>query len=482
MNHRIVLSTTGTVLYIEAAMMIIPLLIALGFNESRQALAFLTVILIATALGFLLRRVFPPQRPDIFSKEGFVIVAMAWLALSLVGALPFTISGAIPRYIDALFETVSGFTTTGATLLTDVEALSYSIQFWRCFTHWIGGMGILVFVTIISAKAPDRTMHILRAEMPGPTMDKIVPRVRDGVKILYLIYIVLTLLEFGAFLLAGMPIYDAIIHAMSTAGTGGFGMLNSSMAGYSPLCQWIVAFFMVLFAINFSLFFLIIMGQWRTALRSHELLCFLSIIVVASGIIAFNIAPMYDSAGEAIRHSFFQVSAIISTTGFATADFTLWPALSQGIIFVLMFFGGCSGSTAGGLKISRIILLAQSIRREMQHVLHPRSTRVVRFENKKVDETIISSCNTYFTLYIVCIAVIFLLICWEPFGLTTNLSAAITCFNNVGPGFGIISPSGNYSAFSPFSKLVLSGAMLLGRLEIYPLLIAMTPTAWAKRR
>lgn len=258
-------------------------------------------------------------------------------------------------------------------------------------------------------------------------------------------------------------------------------MLNSSMAGYAPVCQWIVAFFMVLFAINFNLFFLIIMGQWRTALRSHELICFLSIIVVASGIIAFNIAPMYG-AGDAVRHSFFQVAAIISTTGFATADYTTWPALSQGIIFVLLFLGGCSGSTAGGLKISRVMLLAQSIRREMQHVLHPRSTRVVRFENKKVDEAVINSCNTYFTLYIVCIAVIFLLICWEPFGLTTNLSAAITCFNNVGPGFGIISPSGNYSAFSPFSKLVLSGAMLLGRLEIYPLLVAITPTAWAKRR
>ncbi|MFR7790257.1 MAG: TrkH family potassium uptake protein [Angelakisella sp.] len=481
MNHRIVLSTTGTVLYIEAAMMLIPLLIAMGFKEHKQALAFLAAILIATGVGFLLRRVAPPQRQDIFSKEGFVIVAMAWLALSLVGALPFTISGAIPHYIDALFETVSGFTTTGATLLQDVEALSYSMQFWRCFTHWIGGMGILVFVTIISAKAPDRTMHILRAEMPGPTMDKIVPKARDGVKILYLIYIVLTLLEFAAFLLADMPIYDAIIHAMSTAGTGGFGMLNSSMAGYAPVCQWIVAFFMVLFAINFNLFFLIIMGQWRTALRSHELLCFLSIIVVASGIIAFNIAPMYG-AGDAVRHSFFQVAAIISTTGFATADYTTWPGLSQGIIFVLLFLGGCSGSTAGGLKISRVMLLAQSIRREMQHVLHPRSTRVVRFENKKVDEAVINSCNTYFTLYIVCIAVIFLLICWEPFGLTTNLSAAITCFNNVGPGFGIISPSGNYSAFSPFSKLVLSGAMLLGRLEIYPLLVAITPTAWAKRR
>ena len=250
MNHRIVLSTTGTVLYIEAAMMLIPLLIAMGFKEHKQALAFLAAILIATGVGFLLRRVAPPQRQDIFSKEGFVIVAMAWLALSLVGALPFTISGAIPHYIDALFETVSGFTTTGATLLQDVEALSYSMQFWRCFTHWIGGMGILVFVTIISAKAPDRTMHILRAEMPGPTMDKIVPKARDGVKILYLIYIVLTLLEFAAFLLADMPIYDAIIHAMSTAGTGGFGMLNSSMAGYAPVCQWIVAFFMVLFAIN----------------------------------------------------------------------------------------------------------------------------------------------------------------------------------------------------------------------------------------
>ena len=481
MNHRIVFSTTGMVMYIEAAMMLVPLLIAVGFREYSQALAFLATILVAALGGFFLRLIAPPQRQDIFSKEGFVIVAMAWIALSLVGALPFVLCGAIPSYVDALFETVSGFTTTGATLLSDVEALSYSIQFWRCFTHWIGGMGILVFVTIISSKAPDRTMHILRAEMPGPTMDKIVPKVRDGVKILYLIYIILTLLEFGAFLLAGMPVYDAIIHAMSTAGTGGFGMLNSSMAGYSPLCQWIVAFFMVLFAINFNLFFLVIMGRWRTALRSHELWCFISIILVATGIIACNIAPLYG-AKDAIRHSFFQVSAIISTTGFASADYGLWPALSQGVIFVLLFLGGCSGSTAGGLKISRVMLLAQSIRREMQHVLHPRSTRVVRFENKKVDETVISSCNTYFTLYAVCITVIFLLICWEPLGLPTTLSAAITCFNNVGPGFGLISPSGNYSVFSPFSKLVLSGAMLLGRLEIYPLLIALTPTAWTKRR
>ena len=478
MNTRMIGFLLGRILMVEAGLLALPLLTALLYGE--PLMPWLATMLVLAAIGgaLSLRK---PERTALYAKDGFAAVALVWLLMSAFGALPFVLSGDIPNYIDAFFETVSGFTTTGATLLQDVEALSYSMQFWRCFTHWIGGMGILVFVTIISAKAPDRTMHILRAEMPGPTMDKIVPKARDGVKILYLIYIVLTLLEFAAFLLAGMPIYDAIIHAMSTAGTGGFGMLNSSMAGYAPVYQWIVAFFMVLFAINFNLFFLIIMGQWRTALRSHELICFLSIIVVASGIIAFNIAPMYG-AGDAVRHSFFQVAAIISTTGFATADYTTWPGLSQGILFVLLFLGGCSGSTAGGLKISRVMLLAQSIRREMQHVLHPRSTRVVRFENKKVDEAVINSCNTYFTLYIVCIAVIFLLICCEPFGLTTNLSAAITCFNNVGPGFGLISPSGNYSAFSPFSKLVLSGAMLLGRLEIYPLLIALTPTAWAKRR
>ena len=480
MNKRAIIYVLGAVLLIGAALMLLPLLVALIYHEV-SGWYFLWVMLGAAVLGALALRLGGGKRAVMYAKEGLIAVALSWIVLSLVGALPFTLSGQIPFYLDAVFEMISGFTTTGSSILPAVEELDKCMLFWRSFSHWIGGMGILVFVTIISAKAPDRTMHILRAEMPGPTMDKIVPKARDGVKILYLIYIVLTLLEFAAFLLAGMPIYDAIIHAMSTAGTGGFGMLNSSMAGYAPVYQWIVAFFMVLFAINFNLFFLIIMGQWRTALRSHELICFLSIIVVASGIIAFNIAPMYG-AGDAVRHSFFQVAAIISTTGFATADYTTWPGLSQGIIFVLLFLGGCSGSTAGGLKISRVMLLAQSIRREMQHVLHPRSTRVVRFENKKVDEAVINSCNTYFTLYIVCIAVIFLLICWEPFGLTTNLSAAITCFNNVGPGFGIISPSGNYSAFSPFSKLVLSGAMLLGRLEIYPLLIAITPTAWAKRR
>lgn len=355
------------------------------------------------------------------------------------------------------------------------------MQFWRCFTHWIGGMGILVFVTIISAKAPDRTMHILRAEMPGPTMDKIVPKARDGVKILYLIYIVLTLLEFAAFLLADMPIYDAIIHAMSTAGTGGFGMLNSSMAGYAPVCQWIVAFFMVLFAINFNLFFLIIMGQWRTALRSHELLCFLSIIVVASGIIAFNIAPMYGRGRccpsllfSGSRHHFhyrFRYRGLHHMARSQSGNHLCAPVPWRLLRFHGRRFENQPRHAVGTVHPPGDAACAA-----------PRSTRVVRFENKKVDEAVISSCNTYFTLYIVCIAVIFLLICWEPFGLTTNLSAAITCFNNVGPGFGIISPSGNYSAFSPFSKLVLSGAMLLGRLEIYPLLVAITPTAWAKRR
>ena len=482
MNYRIVFSTTGMVLYIEAGMLVLPTLIALGYREGGHAVAFLIAIGVALLGGFLLRRLCKPLRPDIFSKEGFVIVALAWLALSLVGALPFYLSGTIPRYIDAFFETVSGFTTTGATLLTDVEVLSHSMHFWRCFTHWIGGMGILVFVTVVSAKAPDRTMHILRAEMPGPTMDKIVPRVRDGVKILYLIYTVLTLLEFIALLLAGMSLYDAIVHAMSTAGTGGFGLLNNSMAGYPVACQWVVGFFMVFFGINFNLFFLMAIGRFRTALRSHELLCFLSIVVVASGVIAFNIAPVYGSAEESARHTFFQTASILSTTGFSTVDFTAWPALSQGILFVLMFLGGCSGSTAGGLKISRVMMLFQSIRRELQHVLHPRSTSVVRIENKKVDDAVISSCNTYFSLYIISIAVIFLLICREPFGLETNLTAAISCFNNVGPGFGMISPSGNYAAFSPLSKIVLSGAMLLGRLEIYPLLITLTPTAWAKRR
>ena len=479
MNSKMVFFTMGRVVLLEAALLVLPMAVSLLYGE-KCALSFALTILVALAVGFLLTKLCRGEHGSSSIKDGFMIVALTWIMLSAIGALPFVFSREIPLYVDAFFETVSGFTTTGATILPDVEALSRGMLFWRSFTHWIGGMGILVFVVML-LKTPDRSINILKAEMPGPTMDKIVPKARDGVKILYLIYIVLTLLEFAAFLLADMPSYDAIIHAMSTAGTGGFGMLNSSMAGYAPVCQWIVAFFMVLFAINFNLFFLIIMGQWRTALRSHELLCFLSIIVVASGIIAFNIAPMYG-AGDAVRHSFFQVAAIISTTGFATADYTTWPGLSQGIIFVLLFLGGCSGSTAGGLKISRVMLLAQSIRREMQHVLHPRSTRVVRFENKKVDEAVISSCNTYFTLYIVCIAVIFLLICWEPFGLTTNLSAAITCFNNVGPGFGIISPSGNYSAFSPFSKLVLSGAMLLGRLEIYPLLVAITPTAWAKRR
>ena len=480
MNHRIVLSTTGTVLYIEAAMMLIPLLIAMGFKEHKQALAFLAAILIATGVGFLLRRVAPPQRQDIFSKEGFVIVAMAWLALSLVGALPFTISGAIPHYIDALFETVSGFTTTGATLLQDVEALSYSMQFWRCFTHWIGGMGILVFVTIISAKAPDRTMHILRAEMPGPTMDKIVPKARDGVKILYLIYIVLTLLEFAAFLLAGMPIYDAIIHAMSTAGTGGFGIKNDSIAGYSTYCQVIITIFMILFGINFNAYFLILIRKFRQAWESEEVRAYLLIIAAATLAITFNVRGYFSSFAQAFQQTIFQVASIITTTGYATTNFDLWPEFSRTILVLLMFVGACAGSTGGGIKVSRILILLKTVKKELIQLLHPRSVRRIQIDGKAIEHEVVRSTNVYMGVYIFIFAFSMLLIALNNFDLITNFSAVAATLNNIGPGLSLVGPIGNFSMFSDFSKLVLIFDMLAGRLELFPLLLLFVPNTWKR--
>lgn len=481
MNRKMVFYMIGQMIKLEAALLVLPLLVSLIYREHETALSFLITIGIALVLGFALTLIFRTKNRVIYAKEGFVIVALTWLALSAVGCLPFIISGEIPSFFDAFFETVSGFTTTGASVVIDVESMSHGILFWRSFTHWIGGMGVLVFIMAIIPTVTDRSIHILRAEMPGPIVGKLVPKTKDTAKILYLIYIIMAAVEIVLLLIGGMPLFESTVHAFGTAGTGGFGIKADSIAGYSPYLQWVITIFMLLFGVNFNLYYLALIRHFHSIFKSRELWCYIGIFAAACFAITIDIYPMYQNFSESLRLAAFQTSSILTTTGFATADFNLWPGFSKAILFLLMFIGGCAGSTAGGLKVSRVILLFKIVRKELLHILHPRSVAVIKFEGKKVDNPTLNSVSTYFVLYIFGILGIFLILCLEPFDLETNLSATVSCFNNVGPGLSLVGPASNYSAYSPLSKLMLSFAMLLGRLEIFPLWFTLTPSTWSKK-
>ncbi len=481
MNRKMVFYMIGQMIKLEAALLVLPLLVSLIYREHETALSFLITIGIALVLGFALTLIFRTKNRVIYAKEGFVIVALTWLALSAVGCLPFIISGEIPSFFDAFFETVSGFTTTGASVVIDVESMSHGILFWRSFTHWIGGMGVLVFIMAIIPTVTDRSIHILRAEMPGPIVGKLVPKTKDTAKILYFIYIIMTAVEIVLLLIGGMPLFESTVHAFGTAGTGGFGIKADSIAGYSPYLQWVITIFMLLFGVNFNLYYLALIRHFHSIFKSRELWCYIGIFAAACFAITIDIYPMYQNFSESLRLAAFQTSSILTTTGFATADFNLWPGFSKAILFLLMFIGGCAGSTAGGLKVSRVILLFKIVRKELLHMLHPRSVAVIKFEGKKVDNPTLNSVSTYFVLYIFGILGIFLILCLEPFDLETNLSATVSCFNNVGPGLSLVGPASNYSAYSPLSKLMLSFAMLLGRLEIFPLWFTLTPSTWSKK-
>lgn len=481
MNRKMIVYTVGRMVLLEAGILVLPLLVSALYRET-CIWAFLLTILLAAVVGLPITLFCKPKNSLIYAKEGFVIVAMTWLAFSAIGALPFVFSGEIPAFADAFFETVSGLTTTGASILHDVERISHGLLFWRSFTHWIGGMGVLVFIMAIVPDVSGRPMHILRAEMPGPVVGKLVPRIKDTAKILYLIYIAMTVLEIVLLLCGGMPLFDSVIHAFGTAGTGGFGIRSDSLTGYNAYLQWVIAIFMLLFGVNFNLYYLLLIRRFRAVLHSSELMTYLGIALVAAVAITCNIYPLYHNVGEAVRQSVFQVASVITTTGFSTADFNLWPGLSKGILFLLMFIGGCAGSTAGGLKISRVMILMKNIRRQLRHMLHPRSVGTLRMEGKPLDEETVSGVSAYFALYMVCTAAVFLLISFEPFGKESNLTATVACFNNIGPGLGVVGPAGNYAAYSAFSKYVLSAAMLLGRLEIYPLLLFCSPSAWVRNK
>ena len=481
MNRKMVFYTVGYIALAEAALLLLPALVALIYLE-KSGFSFLITAALSLAIGMIFILFFKPQSRLIYAKEGFAIVAYAWLLMSAIGALPFVLGGAIPSYIDAFFETVSGFTTTGASILRDVEALDKCMLFWRSFTHWIGGMGVLVLVTAVVPNIADRSLNILKAEMPGPTVGKLVPRSRDTAKILYFIYFGMTVLMTVLLLAGGMPLFDSIVHAFGTAGTGGFGIKADSIASYSPYLQWVITVFMFLFAINFNLYYLMLIRKFRAVFKSDELWFFCALVLFCIGAITVNILPLYETLEEAIRLSAFQVCTVVSTTGYATADFNLWPGLSKALLLLLMFVGGCAGSTGGGLKAARVVILFKSIKKELKRLLHPRSVKAVMSEGKKLDDETLNGVTSYFAVYTLCIVAVFVLISFEPFDFETNFTASVACFNNIGPGFGGVGPAANFADYSGFSKIILSFAMLLGRLEVFPLLLGLNPLIWKKTK
>ena len=479
MNYKMILSTLGKMFVSLSALLILPTIVAIVYKETCLA-AFLLTAAVSFLIGTILSLVFKTENHVIYAREGFVIVAAVWLVFSVFGALPFVISGEISNFVDAFFETVSGFTTTGASILTDVEALSKSLLFWRSFTHWVGGMGVLVFVLALIPNISDRSIHLLRAEVPGPVVGKLVPRIRETARILYIIYIVLTIIEITFLLLGKMSLFDSLVHAFGTAGTGGFGIKGDSIGGYSPYLQWVIAVFMLVFGVNFNIYYLILIKKAKHILKSEELWFYIGIVTLSTAFISINVFSQYESLGETLRHSLFQVSSIITTTGYSTVDFNLWPAFSKAVLLLLMFIGGCAGSTAGGLKVSRVVLLLKKIAREIRHTLHPRSVNSIKLEGKQISENTISSVGTYFAVYSFILIGTFLIVSLDSFDFETNFSATVACFNNVGPGFSAVGPLASYAEYSALSKMVLSFAMLFGRLEIYPLLLFFMPNLWRR--
>lgn len=476
MNFRIVWRTVGKVLLIEAGLMLLPVLTALLYHES--PVPFLIPMAATALVGFLLGRV-EAKRGVFTAREGFVIVGLSWILMSLSAAVPFVLSGDIPHYLDAVFETVSGLTTTGATILSDVEALSRAGQFWRLFSHWIGGMGILVFIMAVLPLAGDRSMHIMRAEVPGPVVGKVVPKARQTARILYIIYFVLTVIETIMLLCGGMPFFDALLHSFATAGTGGFSTKALSIGAYhSVYIEMVTATFMLLFGVNLSLYFLILVGSWRDAVKNEELRWYLGIVLFAVVTIALNLGGAYGGVGGALRYAYFQVASIITTTGFSTADFAQWPAYSQTMLVLLMFVGGCAGSTAGALKVSRVAILCKDAMTELRRMLRPRSVVQVRLEGKTVQTGTLRAVQGFFFLYILLLLAGTLIVSLDKVDFTTSFTATLACLSNVGPGLGPVGPMGGFGFFSPGVKVALIFEMLLGRLELYPILLLFFPATW----
>ncbi|MBQ2739339.1 MAG: TrkH family potassium uptake protein [Oscillibacter sp.] len=483
MNFKMMGQFVAKILGVEAAFMLPALLMSLFCGESAAARGFLGALAAIAVVELILVSSCRNAQRGFHEKEGLVSVGVGWVVLSLLGCLPFYLSGAIPSYVDAFFEIVSGFTTTGASILPEVESLPRSILYWRSFSHWLGGMGVLVFLLAIApAEGSDGfTMHLLRAESPGPSVGKLVPRMKKTASILYLIYIALTVLNVLFLLVGGMPLFDSVCTALGTAGTGGFGIKNDSIAGYSPYLQNVTTIFMFLFGVNFSCYYLLLLKDFRSVFRDEELRLYLGLAACSIGAIALNIRSLYETWEETVRHSAFQVATVMTTTGYATTDFDLWPSFSKAILLTLMLIGACAGSTGGGMKCIRVLLLLKSLRRNIRQVIRPRTVQVVRNNAQAVDEKILDNTNAYLAAYVTIIFVSFLVVSLDNFSTMTNFSAVIACFNNIGPGLEAVGPTCNYGAYSTLSKLVLSFDMLAGRLEIFPILAMLSRDTWRNR-
>lgn len=478
MNFRIIAYIVGWVCNFQAIFMVLPCITALVYQE-HEFFAFLIsmILCLITGIPLTARK---PKNKVFYTKDGCVAVALSWLALCIFGSVPFVLSGSIPHPIDAFFETVSGFTTTGSSILTDVEVLPHCILMWRSFTHWIGGMGVLVFLLSLLPLAGGYHMNLMKAESPGPSVSKLVPKVQQTAKILYSIYIGMTFLQIVLLLIGNIPLFDTLCIAFGTAGTGGFGIRNDSMGSYSTYCQIVTTIFMILFGVNFSAYYLILTKKIRQALKFEEVRYYFGIIAAAVLVIGLNTMHLFQNLGVSIQQAAFQVGSIITTTGFSSADFNQWPALSKTILVLLMFVGACAGSTGGGIKVSRILILCKAARKEFQLYLHPNAVKKIKMDQKTITHDILRSTNIYLTLYLLIFAVSILLVSLDNFDMTTNFTAVTATLNNIGPGLEIVGPMGNFSSFSYFSKCILIFDMLAGRLEIFPLLLLFFKGTWKK--
>lgn len=478
MNISMVIYNLGFVVTIESAFMLLPALVGLIYKEP-VGWFYLIVALLGVGIGRLIR-IKKPSNKQFFAKEGFATVGLSWIVMSLIGALPLCISREIPNYVDAVFEMTSGFTTTGATILTDVESMSHVGLFWRCFSHWIGGMGIFVFLLAVMPMVGGMNMHLLRAESPGPVVGKLVPKMKDSSQILYIIYFVLTLVEFLLLLIAKMSPFDAICTAVSTAGTGGFGIYADSLGSFNMGVKWIVTVFMILFGVNFNVYFLLIARKFKEIFKIEEVRWYLGLIIISTGIITVNVLKLSESFADALTDAAFQVASIITTTGFASTDFNTWPSLSKVVIIVLMLTGACAGSTAGGIKISRIIIGCKAIRQEIIQFIHPRSIKAVELDDKALDKNVVKSVCVYIVLFFIIFVGSVFVISFDKFDLITNFTAVLATINNVGPGFEVVGPMGGFADFSYLSKIMFIFDMLAGRLELYPILLLFAVSLWKK--
>ena len=487
MNKRMIAYIQGILMICEAGLLVFPLITAVIYKENTIPAFIATIVLLC--IGGTVLSLFKPKDKTIYARDGFVIVALGWILLSLFGALPYYISGEIPKFIDALFESVSGLTTTGSSILSNVEGLSKSLLFWRNFTNWIGGMGVLVFVmAVLPLSGGGGDLHLMKAEAPGPSVGKLVPKSNKTAQILYLIYIVLTALCAVFLLIGGMPIFDSITTAFGTAGTGGFSIYNIGIANCTPFCQTVIAVFMALFGINFNIYFLLLMKRFKDALKSEELWTYIGIIIAAVAIITINISKQFASIGEAFHHASFQVSSLMTSTGFSTADFNQWPELSRTILLMIMCIGACAGSTGGGFKVSRVILLVKYAAKELRSVSHPRSVRVLKFEGSRVKDETIRGTMAYFVVYAAIFCLSLVLVSFDKTDMTTNITSVISTLNNMGPnmgprliegataGYGAGGPFSNFGTFSSFSKIIFILDMLFGRLEFFPLIVLFSPS------